>query len=39
MWLPKRLMGPEAVLIEALSYNKGNNGATPFEAAHTTPGG
>lgn len=26
MWLPKRLMGLEAVLIEALSYNKGKMG-------------
>lgn len=25
MQLPKRLLDPEAVLIEALSYNKGNN--------------
>lgn len=39
MWLPKRLMDPEAVLIGALSCNKVNNGATPLEGAHTTPGG
>lgn len=38
MWLPIRLMDPEAVVIGALSYNKVNNCAPPLEGAHTTPG-